>query len=105
MPAGSHRGDRGKARARALSLGAIQGLKVKCTTVGRFAVTAYMPGSRSLDIAEIKDGDVVPVGSVGSGLTEAAGRAIRAQIAAEGLAYVEASIGDGRRTGSCGIRR
>ncbi|MFC3692574.1 ATP-dependent DNA ligase [Chenggangzhangella methanolivorans] len=64
-------------------------LKVKCTQVGTFGVTAYLPGSRSLDLAELKDGGLVSVGSVGAGLSERAADAIRARIAAEGFALVE----------------
>jgi bifunctional non-homologous end joining protein LigD len=64
-------------------------LKVKCTEVGRFAVTAYLPGSRSLDLSEIKNAALVEVGSVGAGLTDKAAAAIRGAIATQGLAYVE----------------
>ena len=77
-------------------------LKVKCTQVGMFGVTAYLPGSRSLDLAELKDGDFVPVGSVGAGLTDRAADAIKAQIAAQGFAMVEVEYRG--RTPSGGLR-
>lgn len=64
-------------------------LKVKCTQVGVFGVSAYLPGARSLDLVEIRDGELVDVGSVGSGLSERAASAIRGKIAAEGFAMVE----------------
>lgn len=64
-------------------------LKAKCTQVGTFGVSAYLPGSRSLDLVEFKDGEMINVGSVGSGLSEHAAHAIKAKITAEGLAMVE----------------
>lgn len=64
-------------------------LKVKCTVVGMFGVTAYLPGERSLDLSELKDGGLVSVGSVGAGLSEQAAADIKARIAAQGFALVE----------------
>lgn len=62
---------------------------MKCTEVGAFGVTAYLPGERSLELSELKDGELVSVGSIGAGLSERAAAAIKARIAAEGLALVE----------------
>lgn len=64
-------------------------LKVKCTELGTFGVTAYLPGERSLELSELKDGELVSVGSVGAGLSERAAADIKSRIAAQGFALVE----------------
>ena len=64
-------------------------LKVKCTQVGIFGVSAYLPGERSLKLSELKNGVLVDVGSVGAGLSERAAADIKAKIAAQGFALVE----------------
>lgn len=64
-------------------------LKVKCTEIGTFGVTAYLPGKRSLELSELKDGELVSVGSVGAGLSDRAAADIRAKIASQGFALVE----------------
>jgi bifunctional non-homologous end joining protein LigD len=63
--------------------------KVKCTTTAHFAVLGCDREGRSLRLARLDQGELVGCGSVGSGLSEAAVREIRAAIDAGRPVVVE----------------
>jgi bifunctional non-homologous end joining protein LigD len=51
--------------------------KTKCTTTEHFAVIGFDPRRRSLRLARLSEGDLVPCGSAGSGLSDTDVRRIR----------------------------
>ena len=57
--------------------------KTMCTRTERFAVMGYNRRGHSLRLARFLDRDVIPCGSVGSGLSDAAVRQIRAALDAK----------------------
>ena len=68
--------------------------KIKCTLTESFAVIGFDPaGSRgvaSLKLARLQDGDLLPCGSVGSGISAEASRKLREVI--EAGAHVVADV-------------
>ena len=63
--------------------------KTKCTTSEHFAVLGYDRAGRSLRLAHLVEGALVPCGSAGSGLSEAAVRQIRSALDASKPVVVE----------------
>ena len=54
--------------------------KTKCSTTEHFAVLGFDRGRRSLRLARLVEGELLPCGSAGSGLSDADARQIRAAL-------------------------